>query len=109
MKRLLVFALCAVLMATLALPVFADVIWLPSQSESPFFWNHQDECELEQKRYYANSPEGEVALRKAPDGKVKARVWTTARCSMFPTPIRTGAWWTIPKATAPICGSRWRI
>ena len=74
MKRLLVFALCAVLTATLALPVFADVIWLPSQSESPFFWNHQDECELEQKRYYANSPEGEVALRKAPDGKVKARV-----------------------------------
>ena len=74
MKRLLVFALCAVLMATLALPVFADVIWIPSQSESSFFWNHQDECELEEKWYYANSPEGEVALRKEPDGKVKTRV-----------------------------------
>lgn len=55
----------------LAVPAQADVIWEPSNS---FYKDHADQCELEERVYWINGPEGYVTLREAPDGRPIANV-----------------------------------
>lgn len=66
MKKLLCTCLTLCLLCGTAL---ADVLWEP---ESSFFQRNQDDCTLEQRAYYTNSPEGCVTLWDAPGGNALA-------------------------------------
>lgn len=64
MKRKLIALLTAVLLlAALAVPAFADVIWEP---ENSFYSTHRDECAYHDRSYLANAGDGYVTVRKAP-------------------------------------------
>lgn len=66
MKRKLVTISLAVLMlAALAVPAFADVMWEPYGNS--FYESHRSECTYENRSYLANGEKGYVTLKTAPD------------------------------------------
>lgn len=64
MKRLFSLVLTVLTACCLAAPAFADVIWEP---EDDFYQRHADECELLQRSFYTNGPEGYVDLFRSPE------------------------------------------
>lgn len=68
MKRLLCGFLSVCLLSVSAL---ADVIWEP---ESSFYALHRGSCELEQRSYWVNSPEGYTTLWDEPGGTPVANI-----------------------------------
>lgn len=74
MKRWIVWLLVlASLSALLNVSASADVIWEP---DDHFYWKHSDECDYYCRTRIVNSPEGGLALRKAPESN---RVVYTAK------------------------------
>ena len=66
MKRLFSYFLTLLALFALAAPASADVMWEPSGNS--FYDRHQDQCEYENRSYYANGAEGFVTLWDAPNG-----------------------------------------
>ena len=58
-------SLCLLAVCLLTVPALADVIWEP---ESSFYALHRGSCELEQRGYWVNSPEGYTTLWDEPGG-----------------------------------------
>lgn len=50
----------------LAATAHADIMWEPT--DNSFYDNHRDECEYENRSYYANGKDGFVTMWDAPDG-----------------------------------------
>lgn len=68
MKRILTGALTLIMLFSLALPAFADVMWEPD--DNSFFERHRRDCTYEDRSYYANGKDGFITLLDAPDGGV---------------------------------------
>lgn len=66
MKRLLACAMAVALLAALAAPAMADVMWEPYGNQ--FYDRHRGECGYENRGYYANGAEGYVTAWEAPGG-----------------------------------------
>lgn len=66
MKKLLCTCLTLCLLCGTA---FADVLWEP---QSSFYQRNANQCELEQRTYWLNSPDGYVTLWDAPGGNALA-------------------------------------
>lgn len=64
MKRLITILLSAALLLVLALPLAADVAYMPRDS---FIEKHWADCSYENRSYYTNGPEGYVLAYKTPD------------------------------------------
>ena len=64
MKRLIMILLSAALLLTLALPLAADVAYMPRDS---FIEKHWADCSYENRSYYTNGAEGYVLAHKTPD------------------------------------------
>ena len=58
-------SLCLLAVCLMTVPALADVIWEP---ESSFYALHRGDCELEQRGYWVNSPEGYITLWDEPGG-----------------------------------------
>ena len=58
-------SLCLLAVCLMTVPALADVIWEP---ESSFYALHRGSCELEQRGYWVNSPEGYITLWDEPGG-----------------------------------------
>lgn len=67
MKRRWTMLLIAAMLAALTAPAYADVLWEPDNS---FHRNHRDECEVHDRRYLVNSPEGFVTVWDSPNGSL---------------------------------------
>lgn len=67
MKRVLTCALTLVMLLTLSVPAFADIVWEPDNS---FYEKHRGECTYIGRGYYANGPDGFVTLYDAPNGSI---------------------------------------
>ena len=67
MKRLSTLLLIIAMLAALTAPVYADVLWEP---DNAFHRNHRDECEVLDRRYLVNSPEGFVTVWDSPNGSL---------------------------------------
>lgn len=65
MKRLLSLLLIALTLCALAAPAAADVLFEPDDA---FYRRHSDECEPENRSYYANGAEGYVLVYSSPTG-----------------------------------------
>jgi len=65
-KRLFSILLALLMLQALAVPAFADIMWEPANNS--FYDKHQDQCEYENRSYYANGKEGFVTLWDAPGG-----------------------------------------
>lgn len=68
MKRLLTCALTLLTLLALSAPAFADVMWEPDNNS--FYDRHREQCEYENRSYYANGREGFVTLLDAPNGSM---------------------------------------
>ena len=66
MKRLFSSFLTLVMLLTLSAPAYADVMWEPNSNY--FYDTHRDQCEYENRGYYANGKEGFITLWDAPNG-----------------------------------------
>lgn len=66
MKRLLTAVLTLVMLLTLAVPAFADMLWEPRSNQ--FYDSHWRQCEYEGRGYYANGKDGFVTAWEAPNG-----------------------------------------
>ena len=64
MKKLLACALTLLMLVSLTVPAFADIMWEPS--DNPFYDDHRSECQYENRGYYANGQNGFVTLVSAP-------------------------------------------
>ena len=64
MKRLIMILLSAALLLTLALPLAADVAYLPRDN---FIEKHWEDCKYENRWYYTNGAEGYVLAHKTPE------------------------------------------
>lgn len=67
-KRTFVCLLTLLLLLTWTTPAFADVMWEPI--DNPFYENHRDQCEYENRAYYANGKDGFITLWDAPKGSM---------------------------------------
>ncbi|MBQ9924924.1 MAG: hypothetical protein IJO51_02770 [Clostridia bacterium] len=67
MKRSWTWLLIIAMLAALTAPVYADVLWEP---DNAFHRNHRDECEVLDRRYLVNSPEGFVTVWDSPNGSL---------------------------------------
>lgn len=70
-SKWMVWMLSLVLMMGLALPVSADVIWVPQDN---FYESHREECEYEGRRYQMAGYEDNVTLYSKPGGAAKETV-----------------------------------
>lgn len=68
MKRLFCLTLALAIAMALTTPAFADVMWEPDNNS--FYDQHRDQCEYENRSYYANGREGFVTLLDAPGGSM---------------------------------------
>lgn len=68
MKRLFASFLTLLTLLALTAPACADVMWEPDNNS--FYDRHRDQCEYENRSYYANGEEGFVTLWDAPGGSV---------------------------------------
>jgi len=66
MKKVITGAFALMLLLTLTMPAHADVMWEPR--DNPYYEKHRNECEYENRGYYANGNEGFVTLLDAPNG-----------------------------------------
>ena len=64
MKRLFGGLFAALLAMSLAVPAAADVLWEP---EDAFYQSHAEACELLQRNFYTNGPEGYVNFYHSPE------------------------------------------
>lgn len=64
MKRVLTCALALLMLLSLTVPAFADIIWEPS--DNAFYDDHRDACVYKGQCYYANGKNGFVTLVNAP-------------------------------------------
>ena len=64
MRRFQGMCLAVLLALSLAVPAAADVIWEPEDS---FYQKHAEECQLLQRSFYTNGPEGYVNFYRSPD------------------------------------------
>ncbi len=82
MKRTKLTALLLTLLLSLSLtlPAFADVLWEP---DNRFYQQHALDCEYHNRSYTANSPQGYVDVRSAPDGVVIAQVENGQRLNVY--------------------------
>ena len=64
MRRLRGILLAALLAVSLAAPAAADVIWEPEDS---FYQKHAEACQLLQRSFYTNGPEGYVNFYRSPE------------------------------------------
>ena len=78
--KLTALLLTVLLALSLTLPAYADVIWEP---DNRFYENHQGDCEYHNRTYLANSPDGYVTLRSAPDGVAAAQVENGQRVNVY--------------------------
>ena len=60
MKHLFSSFLTLVMLLALSAPAYADVMWEPNSNY--FYDTHQDQCEYENRGYYANGREGFITL-----------------------------------------------
>ena len=72
--------LTLLLALSLTLPAFADVLWEP---DNRFYQQHALNCEYHNRSYTANSPQGYVDVRSAPDGVVIAQVENGQRLNVY--------------------------
>lgn len=68
MKHLFGILSALVMLLALTAPACADVMWEPDGNS--FYDRHRDQCEYENRSYYANGPEGFVTAWDAPNGGV---------------------------------------
>ena len=68
MKRLFVFLLTLLTLLALAAPAYADIMWEPDNNS--FYDRHRNQCEYENRTYYANGKDGFVTLLDAPNGSM---------------------------------------
>lgn len=68
MKRLLTCALALLMLLALSAPAFADVMWEPNNNS--FYDRHREQCQYENRNYYANGREGFVTLLDSPNGSM---------------------------------------
>ena len=66
MKHLFSSFLTLVMLLALSAPAYADVMWEPNGNY--FYDTHRDQCEYENRGYYANGKEGFITLWDAPNG-----------------------------------------
>lgn len=78
--KLTALFLTMLLALSLTLPASADVLWEP---DNRFYENHQGDCEYHNRTYLANSPDGYVTLRSAPDGVAAAQVENGQRVNVY--------------------------
>jgi len=69
MKKVSAFFLAVLVMLVLEAAALADVIWEPNNK---FYEAHRDQCEHQERSYYANGPDGFVTLWDAPNGSTAA-------------------------------------
>lgn len=101
MKRLLTCALTLIMLLALAAPAFADVMWEPDNNR--FYDTHRDQCEYENRSYYANGKEGFVTLWDSPNGSmVRAQFENgdTLRVYFIYRDWALSAYWTDGKETS---------
>ena len=68
MKRFLTVTLTLTTLFALTAPAFADLMWEPDNNS--FYNRHRNQCEYENRSYYANGKEGFVTAWDAPDGSL---------------------------------------
>ena len=68
MKRLFSILLALLAAFALAAPAFADIMWEPDNNS--FYDRHRNQCEYENRSYYANGKDGFVTLWDAPSGSM---------------------------------------
>ena len=78
--KLTALFLALLLALSLTLPASADVLWEP---DNRFYENHRGDCEYHNRSYTANSPQGYVDVRSAPDGVVIAQVENGQRLNVY--------------------------
>lgn len=66
MKHLFSSFMTLAMLLALSAPAYADVMWEPNSNY--FYDTHRDQCEYENRGYYANGKEGFITLWDAPDG-----------------------------------------
>lgn len=101
-KRLFFSALSLLTLLALSVPAYADIMWEPDNNV--FYDRHRDQCEYENRGYYANGPEGFVTLWDAPNGSaVRAQFENGEKLWVYH--IYEGTWaltayWTDGKETS---------
>lgn len=70
MKRKLIALLTVLLLlAAMATPAFADIIWEPRGDS--FYESHRDECDYHDRSYLANGEKGYVTVKASPDSLIE--------------------------------------
>lgn len=77
MKRLMTTILTLAALLALAAPAYADIMWEPRSNQ--FYESHRDQCEYENRYYYANGKEGFVTMWDAPNGSLVVDQYENAR------------------------------
>lgn len=68
MKHMFCFVFALAMALALSAPAYADIMWEPSSNS--FYDRHREQCEYENRSYYANGREGFVTLLDAPNGSM---------------------------------------
>lgn len=87
MKRLFCTMLALCLFCTVA---SADIAWEP---ENSFYARNQRKCELEERTYWLNGPEGFVTVREEPEGKPLGNLKNGALRYVYGTYEQDGVSW----------------